>query len=181
MPFTEIKATIRDFDSTQNVFVSSSDESIQLADDQKTTGLGEIVSSKAARKMIQNRFEAEIANPSAQGSETFAYDIGKESILMILLQEGCEGIRFIPCINPENNNSLVAMGIMSDQKPIKGANFALQKLNMPRSADDPIIIEKIGKTSVGSLIAEFDANPPSVPRSNSEKISDLTDKMLNII
>lgn len=179
MSSKEIKATILDFE--QNAFISRPDQPLQLANSNSTTSLGELISSKAARKMIQNRFEGELKNPSGLGSQISAYDIGKEAILMILLQEGCEGIRFIPCINPDNENSLVAMGIKSDRKPMREENFALSKLNLPKSENDPIIIEKIGKTSVASLIDEFDKNPPFIPGDISEKISHLTNRMLNIL
>ena len=47
------------------------------------------------------------------GKENVAITLGKESLMAILSQKGCEGIRFYFCENPWGRSSVAAVGVRS--------------------------------------------------------------------
>lgn len=178
MALNQIKASIIDFENGQ--FSMKQEQSLNLADNNSITGLGQIISSRACRQMIERRFQRELEEPTAFGNEISAYEIGKEAILMILFQEGCEGIRFIHCINDEGEKSLVAMGIASNGKPLKPEMFNRERTLAGRSAIDPVLFEKIGRITLTQVIRDLDSDPQRDNLSNMEKAMHLTDKFMNL-
>ena len=70
----------------------------KLNPDNSAAGYGRLISARACRAMIERKFSNQMSDIERHGKEPFAHECGREGILRILGQEGCEGIRFIRCI-----------------------------------------------------------------------------------
>ncbi len=130
-----------------------------LTSGNKPGGFGESITPEASRKMIFDFFGNSIANyfkinPKAAlpefidflKKENISVEFGKEALLRILTQEGCEGIRFSYCKNHKGESSIVAMGIEND-KSNPGKASLIKKAEFQRTAgaftaEDPMSEEK---------------------------------------
>lgn len=126
----------------------------------KPGGFGDSITPEACNKMINNFITVTIEgffkeNPSATlpefvdflKKEHIAVEFGKEALLRILTQEGCEGIRFAFCKNHDDENSIIALGIEIDSaSPVNSQlikNGVFTRTSRPAAAeDDPMAEEK---------------------------------------
>ena len=96
----------------------------ELTPDDETSGLGKMFSTSAAQALIAPHWDILRANNDMSADEKLskvvATEIGREMLLMILSQRGCEGIRFYHAkricncgkVGPDPNaDTLVAIGI----------------------------------------------------------------------
>lgn len=142
------------------------------------TSFGETVTTKACREMIKNKFEAEIADLPANADKVYAVEFGREAILEILSQEGCEAIRFAFCKLDKGEgfleDSIVAIGIKSNQRPIKEEyfteNFAGNFL-----IDPPMVKERGNGKRLSEFVQELSGASLDVNSIN------LTDKLFKFI
>lgn len=134
-------------------------------------GFGRSTTTRATRKLISHSYTEKFKtkldkfkekNPNATEAEykkfiierimpeKQAVEFGKETLLQILSQEDCIGIRFAFCMAPEKDTagnfifkeSILALGIKNESGksvPVKNERF---KKNDPPLDNDPIVKEK---------------------------------------
>ena len=163
-----------------------------LTSDDSPTGFGKTVSPRAVVKMIKDRIFENVetikSNPENSGKNDaelkqiilqdftnarISTTFGKESLLRILSQQGCIGIRFTNC-KSLSGNSIVAVGITEGEientyLPLKKEYYVfpdVHNTNAQRVPLDPLLApfgeeEGIGDTtatileSMGNKLEEF--------------------------
>ena len=163
-----------------------------LSADDTPTGFGKTISPKAVVKMIKDRIFENVetikSNPENSGKNDaelkqiilqdftnarISTTFGKESLLRILSQQGCIGIRFTNC-KSLSGNSIVAVGITEGEientyLPLKKEYYVfpdVHNTNAQRVPLDPLLApfgeeEGIGDTtatileSMGNKLEEF--------------------------
>lgn len=143
----------------------NNEQELNLSDSDSTIGSGHIISAKACRQMFQNRFASQLQTPSDHLNETCGYEIGKEALLLILMQQGCEGIRLVHCLNEQNEESMMVMGIMNEGSLVKSQRYTEASTAPVASAEaapqnDPFIVERIGKVSLQKALSDFGLDTP---------------------
>lgn len=121
-------------DFVENTFVDKP-LNLKLQSKDSPGGFGKPITLRAAKKMIDDHFENFFERLEAAGAdqkdkiekESASMIFGKETLLRILAQKGCEAIRFIPCIDREGNSSLVLLGVNESG----GDLVAVSKLGEP--------------------------------------------------
>lgn len=106
---------------------------------------------KAASQLIYQKL-VELAPTINKGNDpTIATEFSKFVLLKILMQDGCEGIRFTKCkgitehgqIDPDpNNESMVAFGIDKNGEPLKKEYFKLNPTTVLAVEQSPLTDEK---------------------------------------
>jgi hypothetical protein len=110
------------------------------------TGQGDPITADAAAEML-GRWQKAI--PDAQ--ETYV-DFGKETLLLLLSQAGCEGIRFYFCKNHNDAFSLVLIGIDKESREINCGNIGTY------SKKQPLIVEVGGGGKKDDTILDIESN-----------------------
>jgi hypothetical protein len=110
-------------------------------------GLGNPITADASAKMIA---QWHIANPN---TPEVAVDFGKETLLWILSQAKCEGIRFYFCKNHKNTLSLVLVGYDDASREINGENIGLA------GKEQPVLAEVGGGGNKQVILADIAASP----------------------
>jgi hypothetical protein len=157
----------------------------QLADDESVTGKGRLITPKACHQMVKEKFDDYLSRANSIPKDYVGYVIGKEAILQILAQAGCEGIMVLDCVNDQGESSIVLAGVDRDEKLVKGDRFPIDDSSLYESSinnptDPPIIIERIGKVSTQGVLNQMQP-PPSGEEQNNDKASILmTNKFLGL-
>ncbi|MBL6447607.1 hypothetical protein JMN32_14915 [Fulvivirga sp. 29W222] len=128
-------------------------------DNFKDPAPGRVISLKAATKMVHTHWKEqldEIDSPEKEqeiNKRTAAITFSKRTLLLLLSQENCEGIRFYICKSPKPGNhlnlktSLVLVGIGKNNQDL-GVDGNDKSIFRPyRSADDssnPTILIEVG-------------------------------------
>jgi hypothetical protein len=112
------------------------------------TGRGDPITADAAAKMLD---KWQTANPDVQ--ETYV-DFGKETLLFILSQAGCEGIRFYFCKNHLDVISLVLIGLDKDEREINCENIG------DNTRKQPLIVEVGGGGIKDNIILDIESAEP---------------------
>jgi hypothetical protein len=112
------------------------------------TGLGDPITADAAVEMI-TKWQASNAN----ANEAYV-DFGKETLLLLLSQAGCEGVRFYFCKNHQDNISLILTGYDKDLREIDGSNIG----NLDKK--QPLIIEVGGGGKKTDIAVDITASEP---------------------
>ncbi len=95
---TELYKDLKNQKASLENMLKSIEEGVEPADSQRVNELKSILDvTNRAHKLV--------------GSKEIAIDLGKESLLLILSQKDCEGIRFYFCNSPYGSNSVAAVGI----------------------------------------------------------------------
>jgi hypothetical protein len=146
----------------------------------KLYGYGVPITINAAREIIKNFWDNLINNGPIDFNGKLAFTFGKETLLSLLSQEGCEGIRFYFAMKSEKDwpqekpkppywvdgITLVAVGV-NNQKEIGAKNdFIIENIDTQLNDDDP-------KTTIGGGSA--DTCPP-FPGSKAADITTLFNK-----
>jgi hypothetical protein len=95
--------------------------------------IGSSVTFKAAKKMLQDYID------SKGEDETLSVLFGKQQIFSILMQEGCEGLRFYYC-RKDNQNSILITGVDKDDNELNtsGTLVAATEDNFP-------VVKEVGR------------------------------------
>jgi hypothetical protein len=112
------------------------------------TGLGNPLTADAAAQMLH---KWQMAVPDAQ--EVYV-DFGKETLLFLLSQEGCEGIRFYFCKNHGDAFSLVLIGFDKEGREIncdEMGNYTKKQ---------PLIVEMGGGGLKDDIILDIESPAP---------------------
>lgn len=138
--------------------------SFNLRQETEVGGMGKPITVEAAKSMIIDYWEDKIKKTDEIENlekESFAFIVGKEALLRILTQDGCEGIRFYMCANSDENfkNSLVLAGINSKKEDLAVLGLGSQIQTLvdpglnPEQIPEPIeLYEKVGRISLGDYI-----------------------------
>lgn len=113
-----------------------------VRNDDDVSGMGQPITAQAASAMISdyhskivqdlNSIRDDEKRKEFVENTTIAVIFGKETLLRLLSQENCEGIRFYSCLNDENKPSLVLSGVdvngcdLSAKTPEFNKNYVFQ-------------------------------------------------------
>ncbi len=163
----EFKKTALHFNGTNYV---EKEETYQTQEE-TAADFGQTVTPAACRHMIDEFFKSELENLVTKGHEPYAVEFGKDSLLRILSQSGCEGIRFAHCKKPtDGTKTLVAIGIDAEGRAIKLEHFTKFTLNFP-----PVLEEKGNGKSLQQYVDELKSSQTEITPEN------LSNKLLGII
>ena len=137
---------------------------IDLPSDDTPPGFGRSITPRAFRKMIgdkllklKDEFRRSGAQQNSNELEIFlagqkcSVDFGKESILRILSQKGCDGLRFTFCLNDQMDESIIVSAYVED----KGESVIINKdAYRKENLDNPITTFDDEK-GVGKSYADF--------------------------
>ncbi len=112
------------------------------------TGLGDPITADAAAAMLD---KWQTAIPDAQ--ETYV-DFGKETLLLLLSQEGAEGIRFYFCKNHHDAFSLILIGLDKESREINCNDIG------DYSKKQPLIVEVGGGGVKDDIILDIEGPAP---------------------
>jgi hypothetical protein len=115
------------------------------------TGLGDPITADAAAEMLH---KWQTAIPDAQ--ETYV-DFGKETLLFLLSQAGCEGIRFYFCKNHNDAFSLILIGLDKESREINCNDIGNY------SKKQPLIVEMGGGGIKDAIILDIESAEPKCP------------------
>lgn len=146
-----------------------------LTSDDSPVGFGKTITPRAATFMIHQKIKENVQmlldklskeHITSQeqldkinghfSNDRIAIEFGKESLLRILAQDECIGIRFTFCKNTAQSDSIVAIGISEEKTqnqkisvPLKKASFSPQSMATSiLDVSNPIIEEEgVGKTT----------------------------------
>lgn len=144
-------------DFFNNKFHSDRTLTYDLISDDNPIGFGKTVTPRAANAMIKQRItetveaiikakspaistEAQLVEyiTDKLTSDRVAIEYGRETLLRILSQEDCVGIRFANCKNSNGKNSIVAIGITSENingklvpVPLKKGKYLVGDIEVP--------------------------------------------------
>jgi hypothetical protein len=96
-------AVINSIDFQDGAFIRTQ---ITIPLQEGNVGLGRPVTAAAAKTMI-----SAYAKQAGDPNETIAVEFGRETLLYLLSQKGCESVRFYFCINQDKVKSIVAIPI----------------------------------------------------------------------
>lgn len=147
-----------DFNSASGSFEELKDGLVYRIDS-TISGYGTAFTPKAASHLI---YEKIIELEAAGETETMAVQFSKVALLEILMQDGCEGIRFVKCkaMTPDNSginpteDSLVAMGLNINGELIGKEWYDQSKSNLG-DGPMPIAIEKGNTASTSKIKKEI--------------------------
>jgi hypothetical protein len=101
---------------------------INLPDDDTSIGFGRSITPGAFRKMVGDKLIAlknayqklnpqpdEIALQGYLNEQKCAVEFGRESILRVLSQKDCIGLRFTFCLNDEGKESIIVSGLTEEE------------------------------------------------------------------
>lgn len=163
----EFKKSVLHFDGTNYV---EKEETYQTQEE-TAADYGQTVTPAACRHMIDELFKSDLENITEKGNEPYAVEFGKDSLLRILSQSGCEGIRFAFCKKPiDGTKTLVAIGIDSKGRAIKLEYFTKFTLSYP-----PVLEEKGNGKSLRQYVDELKSSQTEITPEN------LSNKLLGII
>lgn len=154
-----IKATGYDYDGRDFI---ETELTTTLAPNGTVTSAGEPITLKAARQMINGYLTPIIeqlsasdilpAEKAALEESNIAVFYGKETLMLLLAQANCEGIRFYFCKNQDNKQSLVLVGIDKNQQDLglpDGAKTLIDRnLNLEGFQDNAVANEVGGPKSL---------------------------------
>jgi hypothetical protein len=112
------------------------------------TGLGNPITADAAVEMLR---KWQTAIPDAQ--ETYV-DFGKETLLHLLSQAGCEGIRFYFCKNHLDAYSLILIGLDNERREIDCSTIG------DYTKKQPLIVEMGGGGIMDDIILDIESPAP---------------------
>lgn len=139
---------------------------------QPVTVQNTLVTPWAGKEMIKEMF-ANIWESPEHDNDTLAVEFDRQSLMLILSQNGCEGIRFNFC-KFNKKTTLVAFGIDKDSKLI-GEEMFKEKFDTKIMGGDPPPGSEEGhgitKRQFRELISE---------RENNKNISDITDHFFSL-
>lgn len=152
----------------------------KLAEDTTVTGEGRLLTPKACHQMVKDNF---LANVNGAVTDFNGYRVGKEAILQIIGQVGCEGLLVLNCLNDLNEDSLVFAGVDVNGKLLKPGSFSGPEItgsqtSAENAVDIPVLIERIGFVSTKTIINEMESSNPTMPV--TEKINIMTNTFLGI-
>lgn len=135
------------------------DITFETSKDSTVTGEGKFITPNACLKMVNDNF---IAKTKDTAKDVNGFRIGKEAVLQIIGQKGCEGILVLNCINDLGENSLVFAGVNENGKLLHVDAFKKPEIisgdtSNDRPAKIPILIERIGVVSTKSIVEEMTA------------------------
>lgn len=144
------------------------DMDFEIQENDKTAGMGMPVTTRLCEHMVKKHFQNqdEIENELDKLESTEELNkirerispendvvsgiYGRDTLMQILEQEGCEGIRYIYCVYPEEKddinskevNSIVLIGVDKDANPVGGKD---KYLNYNINSHPPIYEVKGGR------------------------------------
>lgn len=131
---------------------------------------GSAFTPRAASELIYRKLVELAPNLEKGVDPVIATEFSKFVLLKILLQDGCEGIRFTKCkgikengeIDPDpNNESMVAFGIDKNGEPLKKEYFKLKPVTTLQVDQAPLADEKgngIRASSINLLLGPANFN-----------------------
>lgn len=118
----------------------------RLADDTTVIGTGQPITLKAARQMIHSYWTRERNKNNLDAN--VSVDFGKETLLLLLARANCAGIRFYFCINQDERESLVLVGIddKGNDLGIESDTGSLASRDVPANAlsSADVLAEEVG-------------------------------------
>jgi hypothetical protein len=198
----------------KDVLVNKQDLEYVLTPDDHPVGYGKTVTPKATTHMIteqiydnvleivtrkenagksEQEIKAIIVAEFSDENKPIATEFGKESLLRLLSQEGCIGIRFTTCKNYDGKRSIVAVGLVEDKNtagdkiavPLKKGYYMDPKLGergtptavfAPLSEEEGIgsttkkVLEDMGK-NLETFVNEIKLGEPNSIRDFSKKVT----------
>jgi hypothetical protein len=112
------------------------------------TGRGDPITAAAAAQMLH---KWQTTNSDIQETHV---DFGKETLLFLLSQAGCEGIRFYFCKNHLDVLSLVLIGLDKDEREINCENIG------DNTKKQPLIMEVGGGGLKDNVILDIESAEP---------------------
>lgn len=134
-----------------------------------TVGLGMPITARFLREIVKNYITA--MNPKPQ--DMMAGTFGKESILHILSQEECDGIRWV--LAKLNGDLTVALfGVDKNGGPLPTGKSPHPLLSTDAHADtDPVVYEVSGGVTVGQVAGETGITLPLSPADTDKLVKGL--------
>ena len=146
--------------------IVDSDISFEVISNGKTSGYGMPISRAVCRKMVddyhhhQMKLHNKLSELNTVGIDEIKQSIdvnyevvsgiyGRDTLLHILQQEGCEGVMYIYC-RFEDKNSIVIFGVDAEGKPV-GEENTLNKDDGP----NPVIYEVKGDGKTRAQVLDF--------------------------
>ncbi|QDK82625.1 hypothetical protein EXU85_30060 [Spirosoma sp. KCTC 42546] len=149
---------------------SQGDIQFNTQNDESVSGFGQPVSLAASQKMIRN-FQSDLLlefvngddeTKQAVASRPIAITLGKESLLFILSQNECEGIRFYFCKNHLQSPSIIAVGVKNNIVDDPNATLASRARDLGTVGDKLSILSR--DVQINNVVEDFfyyEVGPPT--------------------
>jgi len=130
-----IKTDVIGWNAQQNNFETAERE-LEYPNATCPNGYGQFVNNEAYEKYIDRTYGNAIARLAIDPDDAtiddrpISFDLGKTLLLMILAQEGCEGIRIINCLNKDNQPTLVIKGLSREVIAVSGTRQVAKPLSV---------------------------------------------------
>ncbi len=137
-----------DYDEKNKKWNRNAPMAIDLPSDDIALGFGHSITRRAFRKMVGDKllqlkenFKKLPIEQTSVNLETYlksqkcAVEFGKESILRVLSQENCIGLRFTFCINDKGEESVIVSGLIEEDGKtvmIKREYYKASEINIER-------------------------------------------------
>jgi hypothetical protein len=112
------------------------------------TGMGDPITAQAAASMLDKWEKASF------GIDETCVDFGKETLLFLLSQAGCEGIRFYFCKNHNDSISLILIGLNE-----KGIELNCENIG-DNGRKQPLIVEVGGGKKKTDMAQDIGSDEP---------------------